>query len=97
MNIRSSEFVSVELGIQHVISIHHIFFCGLSGFTVFPHIMSSTARPSIKKSVIERKMRVSIFSKSLSETFLILIRIERDVIKNVNLSSGRVLLIRASF
>ena len=37
-----------------------------------------------RKKVIEHEMCVMIFSTNLPETFLILRRIERDMIKNVN-------------
>jgi hypothetical protein len=35
-----SECVSVDMGIQHTMVMHHIFICGLSGSTVFFQIIS---------------------------------------------------------
>ena len=43
-----------------------------------------------KKKITEHKMCVVIFSTNLSETFLILRRNERDMIKNVYWSSNKV-------
>ena len=40
IHIAYSERVSVALGIQHVMFLRHIFICGLSGSTVFLHIIS---------------------------------------------------------
>jgi hypothetical protein len=59
----------------------HIVICGLSGSTVFSHIISQTAQ--LSKNVIEHKMSVLICSKILSETYLILGRTEREMIKHV--------------
>jgi hypothetical protein len=63
-------------------------------------ILSSVACPALQyfsalshkrhdflKNVIEHKMRVLIFSTTLSEIFLILRRTERDLIKSVYLFS----------
>ena len=40
ITITYSECVFVTLGIQHEVLIHHIAVCGLSGSTVFFHIIS---------------------------------------------------------
>ena len=40
INNAYSEFVSVDLSIQHVMLMRHIFIHGLSGSTVFFHIIS---------------------------------------------------------
>jgi len=60
-----------------------------SGCTLYFHIMSQMARFSEKK-VIEHKTCVLIFSVTLSGTFLILRRNERDAIKSVYWSSYKV-------
>jgi hypothetical protein len=54
---------------------------------IFP---TSYKRPGFRKTVIECKLCVLSFSTTLSETFLILRRIERDMIKNVNWSACKV-------
>ena len=56
---------------------------GLSGCKIFSHIISKTAR--LSKKVIEQEMFVMIFSTNLSETFLILRRMEWDMIKKCKL------------
>ena len=43
MSITYSEFVFVDLGTQHAMSMHHIVICGLFGYTIFFHIISQTA------------------------------------------------------
>jgi hypothetical protein len=47
----------------------------------------STLSHDFRKKVIEHEMRVLILSEVLSETFLIIRRTERDMIKNVYCSS----------
>jgi hypothetical protein len=65
--------MSVALGIQQAMHTHLIVICGLSSCTVFSHIVSSG---TIKKK-IKRKMCLLTFSATLSETCLILGRIEK--------------------
>jgi hypothetical protein len=50
-------------------------------YNIFPHYLVNV---TIKKILIERKICVLIFSKFLSETFFILTRRERDMIKMSN-------------
>ena len=66
----------VALGIQHAKRMRRIAICGLSGLTIFFHIISS-------EKVTEYKMCVLAPLQLLPETFLILRRTERDMIKNV--------------
>jgi hypothetical protein len=71
---------------------------GLSGSTTFFHIISYTARFSRKKKVTEHKMCVFWFSlQLLTETFLILRRIQRDIVTNIHRSSSKVPIILLRF
>jgi hypothetical protein len=63
--------------------------CGLSGCTIFFHIISQMARFAEKKLFnVKCEFRFSL--QLLSETFLILRRIQRDAIINVHRSSCKV-------
>jgi len=60
---RYSEFVFVALGIQFAMRMRHIVICDLSGSTIFFHITSYTH--DFRKSIIEHKMHVLIFSTTI--------------------------------
>jgi len=53
--------VSVALGIHHAMRMRHIVICGLSGSTIFFHVLSKKGT-IFEKKVAEHKMRVLIFS-----------------------------------
>ena len=72
----------VTLGIQHEVLMRHIVICGLSGsiiFSTLPH-----KRHDFRKQIIDHKTCVLIFSTILSEMFLILRRMRRDIVMNVH-------------
>jgi len=81
--ITDSECIFVALDIQHVKRMHHIVICGLPSSIIFFHIILQTTRFSIKKKKFLSLKYVFWFSlQSLSETSLIVRRIEQDVVKN---------------
>jgi len=74
--------VSVALGIQHALHMHHIVICYLPGYTIFFHIVSQPARFFGGEKKLSNIKFVFWFSlQLLSETFVILRRTERDIIK----------------
>jgi hypothetical protein len=57
--------IFVAGGVQHAMRMHHIVICGLSGSTIFFHIIPYNAQTSGKK-VMEHKMCVLIFSTTFA-------------------------------
>jgi len=85
--------VSVALVIQHVKHMRRIVVSGVPGSTIFCHLISKMERYSEK--ITEHK--ICVFSlRILSEIFLFLGRVQRDLIKDVYLSSWKapVILVR---
>jgi len=80
--------VCVALGTKDALRMRQIVICGRPGSTIFFHIISKTAvfqpPPSLpKKKLLNIKHVFRVFLQLLSETFLILRRIERDTVENV--------------
>ena len=75
--------MSEAYGIQDAMRMSQIVICVLSGSTVLFHIISLTARFS-EKSYLTK----NVFSTILSETFVILIIIQRAIITNAHTSTS---------
>ena len=87
--ITCRECVSVALGIQYATPYCHLWPTRLYKF--FPHYLTNGT--IFAKKVTEHKMCVLIFCTNLSETFPILSRTERDMIRNVYRSVCKVAVI----
>ena len=85
------------LGTQHAMRMRHIILSSVACPAVQHFPTFSHKRHNFRKIVIERKMCVLIFSTIMSETFLILGRNERDMIKSVHRSSCKVPVILVRF
>jgi hypothetical protein len=86
ISITHSKRVFVALAIQHARRMHHTVICGLFSSAKFFHVISQTALFSKKKlSNTKRLFRFPL--QLLSETFLVIRRTERDMMKRVYSSS----------
>jgi hypothetical protein len=73
------------LGNQHELRLRNIVIWGLSGNTLFFYINKKKKNfKKKKKKDIEYEIRVLIFSTSLSGTYRIVRRTERDMIQNMH-------------
>jgi hypothetical protein len=86
----------VALLIQHEMGLHQNILSyvasGWANFSPFSH-----KRQDFRKSVIECKICVLLFSTTLDETFLILRRTQRAIVIKVKTSSYKVPVIRVEF
>jgi hypothetical protein len=84
ISITYSEFVLITLGIQHAVHMRHIILSSVTCPAVqYFSTLSYTRHEFEEKKVIEYTMCVLIFSTTLCETFLILRRIERDIVNYI--------------
>ena len=79
-----SECVLVALGIQHAMRMCHVAICSLSGY-------STSHKPQDFRGGEGGILNIKLFSFSLRlpETFLVLRKIQRDMIKSAHWSSCR--------
>ena len=76
-------YVSVNLGIRHAESLRHITICGLSGSTIFFTHYLTNGTIFEEKKLLDMKSVFLFYVQNLSETFLILRRIQWNHIINV--------------
>ena len=82
----------VALGIQHAKRMRIVARLAVQSFPILFH-----KRHCLRKNYVEHKMCTIIFYKTLSETFLILRRIQLYMTKNLNWSSCKVAVILVRF
>jgi hypothetical protein len=90
ISITYYECVSVALVTQHAKCLRRVIFLTVACLAVPYFSTLSHKRQDFQEKVIQHKMCVSIFSTNLYETFLILRRIQRDIIIDVHWSSCKV-------
>jgi hypothetical protein len=89
ISITYSKCVSVALGTQHAIRMRHIAICPLPPlYNLFPHYLRNDT--IFEKKLLKIKCVFWFSLQLLSETFLILRRTGRDMIKNLYRSSCEV-------
>jgi hypothetical protein len=89
-----SECVSAALVIKHAKRMRHIFVCGVCLCHIFPHYIIN-CKILNKKNIKHKSMFDFLYL--FSETFLILIRIQRDITNNVHRYSCHMLVILDMF
>jgi len=83
ISIAYSECVFVALCIQYAVRMRRIILSSVASLAVQYFCTLSHKDTIFKKRIVENEKCILIFSTILSETFLILRRIERDMITNV--------------
>ena len=89
--------VSVALGIQHAMRMRRIILSSVACLALPYFFTLSHKRRDFWIKFAAHKMFTLIFSTTFSETFLILSRIEQDIIINIRGSSCKVLDVLVSF
>ena len=74
---------------------YYIVMCGLSGYTKLFNVMSKTA--NVSEKLLDIKCVFSFSLQILSETFLILRKSERDIIKKLYFSLRKITFILVRF
>jgi hypothetical protein len=97
ISITYYECMSVALVIQHAKRMRRIILSSMACLALPYFSTLSHKRHGFRKNVIEHKMCVLILSTKLSETFLTLRRIARDIIITVQSSSCKVPVILVRF
>ena len=93
---RAYACVHVVLLIPYATRRRHVV-CGPSGFTTFFDIISQTVRFSKKKKLLNTECVFRYSLQLLSQTFLILRIIQRDIVINMKSSSCKVAVIFVRF
>jgi hypothetical protein len=89
--------VSVALVIQHAKSGCHIILSSVARVAILYFSTLSHKYHDFLEMLLQYEMCVLIFSKNFPGTFLIVRRIQRDIIKNINMSSRKIPLIFIGF
>ena len=96
ISVTYSECASVSLVTQHSLHVRYTVICGLSASATIFHVISYMAR--LKGQKLFNIKHVLLFClQSFSDTFLILRRIQRDIIINVRRYSSEVPVILGRF
>ena len=83
ISVTCSECVFIALGIQYATRMRHVVICGQSACTQYFYTLSHKQNDFGEGKLLNTKFVLWFSLQLLSETFLILRRTERDIIKNI--------------